>query len=291
MITEYQIKNFKCFTDTGTLRLGTLTVLLGRNNSGKSSLLQPLQMLAQTAASGNPKAHLVTQSPRDFGRYFEWVHGGETALDFVCRLVVDKIELDTATMASQRGPRTTCQAGLEMTFGLRGIRGKWKRPKLKSVKMTLKFLAERPPAGMAERLAWKFEFGRKDKASASFNDETIDRPRLVMRNFLPSNFELVKPVELYVSNCAVLQSPRYFYSLDRPFRAAFDLVQVDPIRPAIPRVLQSNDMDPQENTCSTTTILASLYRFKSSSRVAWDKFRAYMNRWLGKNSASSLIST
>jgi hypothetical protein len=39
MITEYQVRNFKCFADTGPVRLGAITVLLGRNNSGKSSLI------------------------------------------------------------------------------------------------------------------------------------------------------------------------------------------------------------------------------------------------------------
>ena len=282
MITEYQIKNFKCFADTGPLTLGRVTVLLGCNNSGKSSLLQPLQMLAQTAAFDNPKVRLATHGPRDFGRYFEWVHGGNTELDFGCRLMLDKIETDTATMAGRKGSRTAWQAGLDLTFGLAGSRGKWKRPKLKSVDMTLRSLAERPAESMAQGLVWKFAFDRYDHVSASFNGETIDPRGLRMRNFLPTNYEWDKPVELYVSDCAVLQLPRYFYSLDRPFRAAFDLVQVDPVRPAIPRVLHSNDVDPREKSCSTTTILASLYRFKTSSRGEWNKFRAYMNRWLGQ---------
>lgn len=282
MITEYQIKNFKCFADTGPLTLGRVTVLLGSNNAGKSSLLQPLQMLAQTAAFENHNVRLATHSPRDFGRYFEWVHGGKTELDFRCRLVIDRIQLDTATMASQRRPRTDWQAALDLTFGLAGKRGKWKRPKLKSVEVTLRPLAKRASQGMAQQFNWKFAFNRADRASASFNGDTINPRGLRMRNFLPSDYEWDKPVELYVSEHPILQLPRYFYSLDRPFRAAFDLVQVDPVRPAIPRVLQSNDVDPRERSCSTATILASLYRCKTSSRIEWNKFRAYMNRWLGQ---------
>jgi predicted ATPase len=282
MIIEYQIKNFKCFADTGPLTLGHVTVLLGGNNSGKSSLLQPLQMLAQTAAFENPKVRLATHSPRDFGRYFEWVHGGKTELDFGCRLVLDKLGLDTATMASQRRPRIDWQAGLDLTFGLAGSRGKWKRPILKSVDMALKCVTARPPEGISKEMTWKFAFDRNDNISANFNGESIEPRGLRMRNFLPRDYEWEKPVSLYVSDYAVLQMPRYFYSLDRPFRAALDLVQVDPVRPAIPRVLHSNDVDPRENSCSTTTILASLYRFKNSSRVEWQKFRGYMNRWLGQ---------
>ena len=282
MITEYQIKNFKCFTDTGPLALGRVTVLLGCNNSGKSSLLQPLQMLAQTAAFENPNVRLATHSPRDFGRYFEWVHCGKTELDFGCRLVLDKIELDTATMASQRRPRTGWQATLDLKYGLFGQRGKWKRPKLKAVEVALKPLTRQSPANIAEGLSWQFKFDRHDRPSASFNGEQIEPRGLRMQNFLPANYEWDKPAELYVSDYAVLQLPRYFYSLDRPFREALYVVQVDPVRPAIPRVLQSNDVDPRENCCATTTILASLYRFKTASKPEWKKFRAYMNRWLGQ---------
>ncbi|MDY0168858.1 MAG: DUF3696 domain-containing protein [Thermoguttaceae bacterium] len=282
MITEYQVKNFKCFTDTGALALGRVTVLLGGNNSGKSSLLQPLQMLAQTAACENPNVRLATHSPRDFGRYFEWVHGGKTELDFGCRLVLDKIELDTTTMANKRWPRVGWQAGLNVIFGLAGSRGKWKRPRLKSVQVTLEPLPKGLAQSIAERLSWEFVFDRYDNVSAHINGEAIDPRGLRMRNFLPSNYEWEKPVSLYVSDLAVLQLPRYFYSLDRPFREALHVVQVDPVRPAIPRVLQSNDVDPREDCCATTTILASLYRFKTASKPEWKKFQAYMNRWLGQ---------
>lgn len=281
MITEYQIKNFKCFADTGPLALGRITVLLGCNSSGKSSLLQPLQMLAQTLASENPNIRLATHSPRDFGRYFEWVHGGDTELDFGCRLVLDRIILDSVTMASKRG-RNSWQPSLDLTFGAAGTRGKLKRPGLKSLSLSLRPLTQRHAKDFAEGLTWTFSFDRSGRVSATFNGESVDPRGLRMRNFLPSDYEWDKPVELYVSNHAVLQLPRYFYSLDRPFRAAFDLVQVDPIRPAIPRVLQSNDMDPRESSCSTTTILSSLYRFKTSSKPEWKKFRAYMNHWLGQ---------
>lgn len=282
MITEYQVKNYKCFMDTGALKLGQLTVLLGCNNSGKSSLLQPLQMLAQTAAFENPNVRLATHSPRDFGRYFEWVHGGNTDLNFGCRLVLDRIVLETVTMASKRRPRIAWRADLNLTFGAPGQRGRWKQPKLKSVGLTLTPLGEPVRKDVAGGLTWRFSFDRYGKVSASFNGETVDPRGLVMRNFLPSNYEWDKPVELYVSDYAVLQLPRYFYSLDRPFRAALDLVQVAPLRPAIPRVLESNDVNPRERSCSTTTILASLYQFKNSSRAEWKKFRAYMNRWLGQ---------
>ena len=51
MLTKLQIKNFKTWADTGEIRLAPITVFFGTNSSGKSSLLQFLLMLKQTAES------------------------------------------------------------------------------------------------------------------------------------------------------------------------------------------------------------------------------------------------
>jgi len=51
MFSRLRIKNFKGWRDTGEIRLAPLTVFFGSNSSGKSSLLQFLLMLKQTAES------------------------------------------------------------------------------------------------------------------------------------------------------------------------------------------------------------------------------------------------
>lgn len=51
MITELVLRNFKSWEDTGEVRLAPLTGLFGTNSSGKTSLLQMLLMLKQTADS------------------------------------------------------------------------------------------------------------------------------------------------------------------------------------------------------------------------------------------------
>jgi len=48
-ITGLQIQGFKCFRDSGEIPIAPLTVIVGRNSSGKSSILQPLLLLKQTA--------------------------------------------------------------------------------------------------------------------------------------------------------------------------------------------------------------------------------------------------
>ncbi|MFN4179045.1 MAG: AAA family ATPase [Armatimonadota bacterium] len=50
MLTKLRIKNFKCFEDTGEVELRPLTVLVGPNPLGKSSL-RTLLALKQTVES------------------------------------------------------------------------------------------------------------------------------------------------------------------------------------------------------------------------------------------------
>ncbi|MCW5970214.1 MAG: DUF3696 domain-containing protein [Blastocatellales bacterium] len=51
MLTRLRIQNFKSWRDTGEMRLAPITALFGTNSSGKTSLLQMLLMLKQTADS------------------------------------------------------------------------------------------------------------------------------------------------------------------------------------------------------------------------------------------------
>jgi len=51
MLTRLHVRNFKSWEDTGEMRLAPLTALFGANSSGKTSLLQVLLMLKQTADS------------------------------------------------------------------------------------------------------------------------------------------------------------------------------------------------------------------------------------------------
>lgn len=51
MITELSLKNFKSWRDTGCMKFAALTALFGANSSGKTSILQFLLMLKQTAES------------------------------------------------------------------------------------------------------------------------------------------------------------------------------------------------------------------------------------------------
>lgn len=65
MLTSLRMKNFKSWADTGKLSLAPLTVFFGANSSGKSSLLQMLLLLKQTAESRDRNLVLRTNAEKD----------------------------------------------------------------------------------------------------------------------------------------------------------------------------------------------------------------------------------
>lgn len=54
MLTEMRLKNFKSWKDTGSMRLAPITGFFGTNSSGKTSLLQALLLLKQSADTSDP---------------------------------------------------------------------------------------------------------------------------------------------------------------------------------------------------------------------------------------------
>lgn len=58
MFAQLRLVNFKAWSDTGNISLRPLTMLLGTNSSGKSSLIQSLLLLKQTARSPDRTVHL-----------------------------------------------------------------------------------------------------------------------------------------------------------------------------------------------------------------------------------------
>ena len=62
---DYEIrwKNFRSLTDTGWITIKPITILLGVNNAGKTSVLAPLLLLNQTMIARDAVTPLVTRGP------------------------------------------------------------------------------------------------------------------------------------------------------------------------------------------------------------------------------------
>ncbi len=75
--SDYQIrwKNFRRFEDTGWITLRPITLLIGANNSGKSSVLSPLLLLSQTISSSDSEAPLIPRGRLvDVGNYKDFIN-------------------------------------------------------------------------------------------------------------------------------------------------------------------------------------------------------------------------
>ena len=60
MITEITLSNFRAYSEPVTVRFRPITVLVGRNSAGKSTLIKFLQMIRQSLASADD-AFFVTE--------------------------------------------------------------------------------------------------------------------------------------------------------------------------------------------------------------------------------------
>lgn len=63
MLTHLKLENFKIWRSTGPMRLAPLTLLLGINSSGKSSLIQSLLLIRQTVKGDDPNLDLNFGNP------------------------------------------------------------------------------------------------------------------------------------------------------------------------------------------------------------------------------------
>lgn len=83
MITNLRIQNFKALKDTTELRFKPLTLLIGPNSSGKSSILQSLLMLRQTVVSSDTKTALILDDYVRLGsfRNIVWNHDGKNVIN------------------------------------------------------------------------------------------------------------------------------------------------------------------------------------------------------------------
>lgn len=63
MLTHLKLENFKIWRSTGPVRLAPITLLLGTNSSGKSSLIQSLLLIRQTVKGDDPNLDLNLGDP------------------------------------------------------------------------------------------------------------------------------------------------------------------------------------------------------------------------------------
>jgi predicted ATPase len=71
MITSLTVKNFKCFRESSEFAFTKLNLLTGINGRGKSSLLQALLIIAQSAGSHNLKTLTINGEKISLGTFYD----------------------------------------------------------------------------------------------------------------------------------------------------------------------------------------------------------------------------
>ena len=82
MLTRLRLENFKSWKDTGDIALKPITGIFGANSSGKTSLIQALLLLKQTADSADRGIvfHFGDgRTPVDLGDFGSVIHGHDTS--------------------------------------------------------------------------------------------------------------------------------------------------------------------------------------------------------------------
>jgi predicted ATPase len=77
VITGLRFSNFRSYADSGRIPFEPLTLIIGPNNSGKSTIINSLLMIKQTLQEDDSNVPLITSgSYIDLGSFFDIVRGG-----------------------------------------------------------------------------------------------------------------------------------------------------------------------------------------------------------------------
>lgn len=102
MINRLRLSNFKAFQELD-IQLRPLTFLVGPNNTGKSSIIAAIRLLAQTLDAADPRVALLLDGPLgDFGTFRDVVHGNRTQTSF--EIEVGGIEKEGLYIREPDGP-------------------------------------------------------------------------------------------------------------------------------------------------------------------------------------------
>lgn len=77
-VEAIRLQNFMAFEDTGWIELRPITLLFGRNSSGKSAIIRALRLLKQSLDAPGDKGPFIFESLYgvDLGSFTDMVHGG-----------------------------------------------------------------------------------------------------------------------------------------------------------------------------------------------------------------------
>ena len=121
MINNFRVANLKAWRSSGLIELSPITVFFGTNSSGKTSLLQSLLLLKQTAESNDRRLVLSTSGIVDLGVFSDLLHNRSSVADLVLALQWELL-LESQKAAFRDGYLGRAPMGFEVR--VRDINGK-----------------------------------------------------------------------------------------------------------------------------------------------------------------------
>ena len=125
MFKSMRLKNFKAYKDSSEVPLAPLTIIVGANNSGKSTLFHALLALVQTTQDSDHgwAPRLVTKRLVDLGGFQDIVHrvGHANQTSFEIAVKIDSTYARSKTLTGggmKNGIRFEVPDGAAISFGL-----------------------------------------------------------------------------------------------------------------------------------------------------------------------------
>ncbi|MEZ4662656.1 MAG: DUF3696 domain-containing protein [Caldilineaceae bacterium] len=122
MITQLRIQNFKSWRDTGQMRFAPLTGFFGANSSGKTSILQMLLLMKQSAEARDRSQVLFLGDDRAYvnlGGFFDIVHNHQEdySIDFQVKWIPQRPNILQQTLFEPQLFRITDIASFSASIG------------------------------------------------------------------------------------------------------------------------------------------------------------------------------
>jgi predicted ATPase len=90
-IKSFEVWNFKSIEYSGEVRFPKITILIGPNSSGKSSIVQTLLLMKQTFETEEPSIPLTLNGPFiQLGEYGDFIHGRDISQPFVIKFIFEE---------------------------------------------------------------------------------------------------------------------------------------------------------------------------------------------------------
>lgn len=144
IVDWFRLSGFRCFLDTGVVRLGRITVLMGANNSGKSAIIRGLSSLQSGVSFGASDVRIGCQSAKievalsGVRGVQEWAVGTERA---TCKVTTELVLRENGGV----------QASMSLDRdGTRTVGGNYRLRDVEPYNFIVPFLSRRKPTAFSE---------------------------------------------------------------------------------------------------------------------------------------------